>query len=682
MQNALPDLSCTNPLFANAQSAMRAEKPRSKRPAQLAKACSEVAPRRAAPRRLLRAASALPVPLSRAMPRVARSLRTILRATSKRRLRAPLRQLFSFVLAVVILLILYQSPPEPLPVSSEVSRDVVVRERIAAIQEELRRSARPPTPKPSPRPRQRGWRKGTRRPRPRRLGMGIHQVTERFPPVDVVQHVEHLQLGTFPDVRRIGISSVAVLPAEANRFDTPWLLPDRVETLPMESSGHRVLYSSIRDKGSDGIGHGLTVLNAELSTALSLGLSYTHRVGIYGSISRDSPLAIESLFGWGVDELPRSLIQREVCVIELISHRNAPAAEDQCHVCRGLREKRELAVDSLVEIPYGLSYGCMSCQTRQVAVMHYLRKNNKNHTLFQMSPEHCDGSPKLPDFGLSRGFFYWKYWDQHSNASLGRMPKVSRTRSTLRGWTANLQKRGPVRLDEGELTIAVHARRGDFFSEKHREMVSWKAFSRVIRQAMEAIHAVGGVYGALPVAVVVYSEGRLVRGATGSPHDVRQMDREFMDADGSVRDAGWLHGALVRGDARGNRTHSSRAVGGPFRAGVRVELRVSRDVTESFHEMASADVFVGSASDLSQYAVRVVARAGVVLLPKYGGGVSGCCVVRFHARSGAVSWKKRLVEFWRMFAYANEKSVGRAAVERERKEALEAGERSSLALQL
>lgn len=79
----------------------------------------------------------------------------------------------------------------------------------------------------------------------------------------------------------------------------------------------------------------MATLNAEVMTALRLGLTYTHRVARYGSlVSLDfkrniglgrekgsvaglSPAGgrIEGFFGWGVGEIPREAVQEVACKV-------------------------------------------------------------------------------------------------------------------------------------------------------------------------------------------------------------------------------------------------------------------------------------------------------------------------------------------------------------------------------
>lgn len=474
-----------------------------------------------------------------------------------------------------------------------------------------------------------------------------------------MMHARRIMLGTFNRVEKVGIWRIHVLEREARRFDTPWMLWERAKMLSLEESGYRVLYSSLKTRQSDGVGHALTVVNGEVSTAINLGLTYSHRTGFYGSLGT----GVEEIFGWGASELSREWVQREICETGSVSNRKPrpKKEEERCTVCKGIRKGNKLGISQVVVVPQKMSLGCVSCAGRQRTVRDFMRKRGRNHTIYQISTEKCDMTPKAADFTLSRRHWYWKYWDAHANTSLGTLSDVRKTYQGEEGqFLRKLKRRGRVNLDESELTIAVHARRGDFLHEKGRRMISLRAFRNAIWEVKRAVDRVGGVFSDMPVAVIIYSEGRR-RETVGELHDVSQMDRTLLDIDGQERDAVWMHVELGGSHGRGNGTHSWREkVKDVWENGIRVELRVSTPLEEAFHEMASADVFIGSASDLSQYAIRMVSRAGVQVLPEYGGAGDDCCRVTFHARSGVVMRPRRLVEYWRMFARANGESAARA----------------------
>lgn len=553
----------------------------------------------------------------------------------------------------------------PLPGGTEhepygVLHKSIVRKRIEALRGEQSRSAASIN----------GTRERTRRKlqsphrRNRVRGTSRTRATAHLDHAGVKAPFEKVQLDGFKDAWRVGLSVIAIHSEWTNRFDIPWLLLPRITTRSFAESGYRVLYSPMKEKASGGIGHGLTVLNAELSTAITLGLSYTHRVGIYGSMSRAQPLAVEDLFGWGAREVPRKFIQDKVCEVTPLSHKTPPEhGSESCPVCRTIRKDSPVPIRNIVEVPSMISYGCTSCHRTRIAVGNFLAEHGKNHTLFQMLPSRCDRSPKSPDFSLSYRFFYWKYWDLHGNRTIGGLP-VSAVREEGRKWTVPVTKRGPVNLIEDELNIVIHARRGDFFTHTNRKMVSAKVFAAVANRSMEIVQKVGGIFSEMPVAIILYSEGRERNGTVGELHEQSALSKEFVDTDGTIRDAIWLHSLFMPCEASltGNSSHTDRAVGSSYPNGLRVETRISSDVVHAIHEMAAADIFIGSASDLSQYAVRVISRAGMQILPEYQGAMGQCCATRFDVESGRVL-KSSLEEYWRLYSIANEESAIRSMKE-------------------
>lgn len=449
------------------------------------------------------------------------------------------------------------------------------------------------------------------------------------------------------------------VPSELSRFDVPWLMLPRVYMKSLEEARGRVLFSTLKVHMSDGIGHAFTVLNAEVTTALTLGLAYTHRVGFYGSLSKYERDLVENLFGWGASELPRSFLEREVCLVEEVSHRPNAAQVDKCPICASILRNSTLPISSIVEVPESITYGCTSCRASRAAVKDFLKRHTEKNTLFQMAPQRCDLSPKAPDFTQSYQYFYWKYWDAHSSLSF---PPVHREENSKHKLPVP-EKRTPVNFNEHELTIAIHARRGDFLDARnHRGMVSSHVFASVVREVSRKVRSVQSPFAKMPMAVLVYSEGRRVAGVSGGLHDVQLMDKKYVDSDGSVRDARWLHRLVVpsKSKAAGGDYATELEITSEFPAGVRLELRISTSIAESIHEMASADVFIGSMSDMSQYAVRTVSRAGIQLLPTYFGQLGGCCTVRFDPLTGRIYDGDRIDRYWRKYAQSNEGCAVRA----------------------
>lgn len=453
------------------------------------------------------------------------------------------------------------------------------------------------------------------------------------------------------------------VPSTLSRYDVPWLMLPRVYTKTLEEAQGRVLFSTLKVHMSDGIGHAFTVLNAEVTTALTLGLAYTHRVGFYGSLSEYDHDLVENLFGWGASELPRSYLEREVCVVQEVSHKKKAMPDEKCPICASIQKNSSLPISSIVEVPESMTYGCTSCRAARTAAKDFLKRHRKKNTLFQMAPRRCDLVPKAPDFTQSYNYFYWKYWDAHSSLPF---PSVHREANSMRKLPLP-KKRNPLNFEEHELTIAIHARRGDFLERRNRRgLVSSHVFASVVRQVSRKVRGIQSLFAKMPVAVLVYSEGRRMTGVSGGLHDMHLMDRKYVDSDGSVRDARWFHRLITPGKSRavGNDSATALEITSEFPTGVRVELRISTPISESVHEMASADVFIGSMSDMSQYAIRTVSRAGLQLLPTYFGQLGGCCTVRFDPLSGRIYKGDRVDRYWRKYAQSNEGSVMRALRQR------------------
>lgn len=475
--------------------------------------------------------------------------------------------------------------------------------------------------------------------------------------------VKTIHTRTVPATQVVGKHKIRVVPAETNRFNVPWLLLDRVKTLSLSESRHRILYSPQREVSSDGLGHGLTTLNSELSTALLFNLSYSHRAGKYASLTKHDRYAIESVFGWGFGEIPREYLQNEMCDIEYVSHRGWSDHGHMCPICTSLKGRAATAPDSMrqiVDIPASLTYGCITCKARRRPVRDFLGQYRESNTIFQLSTAECDGSPKSPDFSLSHGFFYWKYWDLHSEPTFARrMPKRN---VAGQRYAAPVRQRAQVNLVQHELSIAVHSRRGDFFEAKNRELIPSAVLVRVIHHAMSIVRDSGGKFSQMPVAVYVYSEGQRTNHTVGTVHDIEIQNSDYVDHDGSVHDAGWWQRLMVpfKKPGRGNKTHAFQERDEMFPFGVRTEMRVATDLVQSIHEMASADILIGSASDLSQFAVRVVSRGGLQLLPQYLGAVPGLGGFRFDSKTGDISKRKLMLATWQLYMSANEASAERA----------------------
>lgn len=82
-----------------------------------------------------------------------------------------------------------------------------------------------------------------------------------------------------------------------SRFLAPWQDVPHLKLPTLNQARHRVLYSPLRIVGSEGIGHGFATKNMEVTAAIRLGLAYTHRRPVFGSLSLNNPMIMEEFFG-------------------------------------------------------------------------------------------------------------------------------------------------------------------------------------------------------------------------------------------------------------------------------------------------------------------------------------------------------------------------------------------------
>ncbi len=339
----------------------------------------------------------------------------------------------------------------------------------------------------------------------------------------------------------------------------------------------RVLYSAVRAGASEGLGHAMATINADVSAALRLNLAYSHRVGQHGSLTAVDGRAVERFFGWGDGRMTRDAVS-DACKTTV-----AQRAPLECVPCKLKRSGTWSGgvFRSVVNLPTNLTYTYYTLMPtqRQALLNRFLSKNNMPDTLFQMPPALCAKSPALSYFSNDvRAYFHSQYWRRRS-----RQP-------------------AHPRLDDAELTIAVHARRGDFFVAK-RPMTTIAAFGRAIRHVMRVVHSRGGPFAKMRVAVLVYSEGTPGGDGRWRDHDVSRMKRAFLDTRGIPRDVHWVRERIVGGQPE------------LFPAGLRVEMRIATETLQAAHEMIAADIFLGSLSGLSMHVVASLSRGGIVGLP-------------------------------------------------------------------
>jgi hypothetical protein len=396
-----------------------------------------------------------------------------------------------------------------------------------------------------------------------------------------------------------------------SRFDVPWDRVRPLRTKTLAESSNRFLYSPTSPLSTDGIGHAMAQVNAEVTTALTLGITYTHRVASFGSLTSGSNMrAVEEFFGWGHGEVLQSTVQRDVCnITQAFASRAQVGANGKmsaisigrlCPLCRTLqssfgKDKTTLHAARAVDIPFHLSYSPKpTCKQNKNSLdecaADYMARVNGTlpNTIFRMSETGCGTLSALTNFVHSAPWFYTKYWEAHGFQ-----------------WSAESRKwlprqpyaRDSISFSASDLTIAVHVRRGDFLLAKNRRCTSSKVFARIIKSFQDVVQGHGGKFAQLPVAVYIYSEGRprLDDSSSARSHDVRKRTHDFVDIGGIVRNSSWWETLIHDAKPQNNDMVSVAEYSPP----ISVHMRISADTLTSLHEMAAADLFIGSDSGMS-----------------------------------------------------------------------------------
>lgn len=466
----------------------------------------------------------------------------------------------------------------------------------------------------------------------------------------------------------------AYVPLHVSRFDRPWLLPKRVSLLTLKQSRNRVLYSALREKAGDGIGHAFGTMNAEIGVALRFGLSYSHRKAEYASLTAIDHNAVESFFGWGVDAINRSWVRENFCHSSYDGKNITDHNKTKCQRCEKLKNGvvlNQVRFEELVEVPVNLSYKRNKCTSSEgenfrtkfcgKPIQNFLQTHNNANTIFQMPVRLCSSAPVDPFIdNVSRSYFFHKYWDLHGgpHRKHPRYSAIPIEKSAIENEQMTIIGRPPVIFSEDTLVFAVHARRGDFFKVK-RAMISCETFGVVIRQVMSIIHAHGGVFSQLPVAVHIYSEGKPKDRDIHAGHNINSMSKDFYDSDGIERSASWISNVLRgrNGTRQGNSSETEL-----FRNGLQVHLHVATDTIQSLHEMIAADVFIGSDSAMGKFLVSSLSRGAFQLIGRQSSTFqSRCCFISFAKKVGIVGDQEQVMkEIWATYMKANEGTARRA----------------------
>lgn len=435
------------------------------------------------------------------------------------------------------------------------------------------------------------------------------------------------------------------LPPEWNRLHSPWFCPPNVHLLTPEESNHRYLYLPTRLATSDGIGHSMGVANYAFNFALRFNLTYTHRLGLYSSLTAYDRLAVERFFGWGDGEVPRSLVRTQGCVPEN-GIWPSEAQKYECQLCEKPLHGGAMQIRHFIQIPVEMESNCHVAEELCLVITdEYVKKHNRSHTLFQAPKESCRVPPTDANYLHTKNLFYHKYWNRH-----GQLLWRNKTTRTTR----------PISYNESELNVAIHVRRGDFLDASglaRREITEDAVFAKVLVDALSLVHEHGGSLAKMPVAVHIYSEGKLIPGRVSSVHAINLQDRNYYDSTGVVRDMGWWQELIAKAQTNSKLGHIH------FRMDkIRVIMHISQQTLRCLHEMVSADIFIGSKSGLSNSLVWSLSR-GLVLIPSSGPlknemGKKGniCCSMPFENKNG--NFQRDLFrQYWEVYAEANELSA-------------------------
>jgi hypothetical protein len=322
---------------------------------------------------------------------------------------------------------------------------------------------------------------------------------------------------------------------------------------------------------------------------------------------------MEDFFGCGRHEYSATEFRRRNC------KGNGVEMPTSCTPCQ-----KPNAPYNIVRVPKEITFSLGESKAA-AKLEFFLAQHNESFTIFEMSNEFCATSPTFSNFTLTRPWFRTKYWERHwlpsrgnglshAYALCGKSPQNgSELDTSLR--SASIQD-APLLFRDGELSIAVHVRRGYFLVDKGRVSIKSAVYAQIIRTALDVVENTGGPFATMPAAVYIYSEGKPKRAkseASFMTHKVDALTDDYIDETGVVRDVSWWSDLIRRTKPQGYLRDSPRA--GKQVKMPRVELRVSQSTDQTLHQMIAADVFVGSASGLSINLVKTLSR-GVGIYPR------------------------------------------------------------------
>lgn len=127
--------------------------------------------------------------------------------------------------------------------------------------------------------------------------------------------------------------------------------------------------------------------------------------------------------------------------------------------------------------------------------------------------------------------------------------------------------------------------------------------------------AIEGLSTEKAAGVLVYPYERHLVSVLRGFHDRQLMDRKYMYSDGAIHDARWFSQLvlLAKSKAIGDYSDTVLNMKNDFLAGVRIKLPIFTSTVEYVYEMKSADMFIGSMSEISQYTAQTVSCVGIQL---------------------------------------------------------------------
>lgn len=430
-------------------------------------------------------------------------------------------------------------------------------------------------------------------------------------------------------------------PANWNRYFVPWYNIAYTRLPSLAQSRHRVLLSSVRSSMDDGLGHMFFMYNFEVALAANLNLTLTYRHSTYESLTKDDEYAVDNFFGWSRGEIPRENIWKD-CALSF-SYYKHPSGTKKCFTCESLKKNGAFGLQRVVTLPSFLVYNCTSrhgWSTRcDASLRNVLAQNTESHTIFQMPPGTCDLAGANRNTSRTGPWFRHKYWNLHGRQVGGLWPKGF--------WR---QRKKGLPFDERHLNIAAHVRRGDFFTDRKRQMLSDRVYARAIADVVDIIDSMNGTFARAHAVVHIYSEGRRRPKLGETTHDVDGMDKTYYNEKQEPRSAAqWAHAIkrMRRSDGR---------LRNRLRKELEVQLHISEDTLNSMHEMIAADVFMGSASSMSSGPLYTLSR-GVRLLVSPPPQQGDHLFAQYDSKAGRLINPKEFFKAWRIYEAGNGHSL-------------------------